>query len=50
MNDGLMDSLPATIQITVEPVVPFQVFFDDFEADKQWVFNPSIQIQPRAVC
>ncbi len=40
VNDGLMDSLPATIQITVEPVVPYQVFFDDFEADKGWVFNP----------
>ena len=40
VNDGLMDSIPATIQIIVEPVVPFQVFFDDFETDKAWVFNP----------
>jgi len=40
VNDGLMDSDPATIQIIVEPIVPFQVFFDDFETDKGWVFNP----------
>lgn len=40
VNDGLMDSDPATIQIVVEPVVPFEVFFDDFETDKGWVFNP----------
>lgn len=40
VNDGLMDSAPATIQIVVEPVVPFEVFFDDFETDKGWVFNP----------
>ena len=40
VNDGLMDSDPATIEIVVEPVVPFQVFFDDFESDLGWIFNP----------
>ena len=39
-NDGSMDSIPATIQIVVEPTFPYVLFFDDFETDKGWVVNP----------
>lgn len=39
-NDGNSDSLIAFVEITVEPKVPYQVFFDDFETENGWIFNP----------
>jgi len=40
VNDGELDSTPATVTITVTPSGPTQIFWDDFETDKGWVTDP----------
>ncbi|MFN2302289.1 MAG: Ig-like domain-containing protein, partial [Anaerolineales bacterium] len=40
VNDGTLDSDPALVSITVTPAGPITVFFDDFETDLGWTFNP----------
>jgi hypothetical protein len=41
VNDGELDSDPATVSITVESAGPETIFFDDFETNKGWIRNPS---------
>ncbi len=41
VNDGNLDSNPATVSITVNPAGPVTVFSDDFETDKSWTVNPN---------
>jgi len=41
VNDGALDSSPATVTITVNPSGPVTVFEDNFESNKGWTRNPS---------
>lgn len=41
VNDGIVDSDPATVSITVNPPGPVQIFWDNFETDLGWVRNPN---------
>jgi hypothetical protein len=41
VNDGTVDSAPATVSITVNPAGPVTVFFDDFETNQGWTPNPN---------
>jgi len=41
VNDGLVDSDPATVSITVNPPGPVQIFWDNFETDLGWTRNPN---------
>ena len=41
VNDGTVDSAVASVSITVNPAGPTTVFFDNFETDLGWTFNPN---------
>jgi hypothetical protein len=41
VDDGVAVSNTAEVTITVNPAGPVTVFFDDFESDQGWIFNPS---------
>ncbi len=40
VHDGLEGSAPATVSIQVNPAGPVTIFWDDFETNQGWVFNP----------
>ena len=39
--DGIEESLPATVNITVNPAGPTTIFWDDFETNQGWIVNPN---------
>jgi hypothetical protein len=39
-SDGVLESGPAVVDITVVSAGPGTVFFDDFESDQGWTFDP----------
>jgi len=41
VNDGVLDSIVATVSITVTSPQPATIFFDDFETNQGWVRNPN---------
>ncbi len=41
VSDGVMESDPATVNITVLSAGPETIFWDDFETDQGWVVNPN---------
>ena len=40
VNDGNVNSSPAVISLVVNPAGPQTIFWDDFESNNGWVFNP----------